>query len=383
MSGDALTGPSPTGFRAAAAPGAAVGGAANGAANGGATGGVAAGTAAARRTAKAIRDFQAVFLMEMMKPLTQELAGASSEDAAESGFGLSSGADVYSYFWGEALARHLASALPGLPGATAAEGESKATTSLPATGTRRLSGDTVLTGATAPLGGTAPDGGAATRAGQAARAGSAATPPTGSASVDALRFAGIPMSGFDPLAAGVTMEGVSALAAAPLMAARVAASAAPADATSSASPSAATAGHARTASGLSEDVRALAGKAGRLFSLPENLVRAVVSVESGGRANATSGAGAVGLMQLMPGTAKEMGVKDPHNPWDNLVGGAKYLARQLERFGRLDHALAAYNAGPGAVEKHSGIPPFPETRDYVRRVLQAKAQLDRTNPDGA
>ena len=80
---------------------------------------------------------------------------------------------------------------------------------------------------------------------------------------------------------------------------------------------------------------------------------------------------------------KEMGVKDSRDAWDNLVGGAKYLARQLERFGRLDHALAAYNAGPGAVEKHAGVPPFPETRDYVRRVLEAKARLDRTNPVGA
>ena len=145
-------------------------------------------------------------------------------------------------------------------------------------------------------------------------------------------------------------------------------------------PSAAATARARGASDLPAEVHSLAEKAGRLFSLPENLVRAMVTVESGGRVNAVSGKGAVGLMQLMPGTAREMGVKDSRDAWDNLVGGAKYLARQLERFGRLDHALAAYNAGPGAVEKHGGVPPFPETRDYVHRVLAVKARLDRTHP---
>jgi soluble lytic murein transglycosylase-like protein len=184
------------------------------------------------------------------------------------------------------------------------------------------------------------------------------------------------------------LDGVSALAAAGAVPAdatmvSVPSDAALAEATVAASLSVATVVPSRGVSGLSKDVHALAGKAGRLFSLPENLVRAIVTVESGGRTNAVSDKGAVGLMQLMPGTAKEMGVKDPLNAWDNLVGGAKYLARQLERFGRLDHALAAYNAGPGAVEKHAGVPPFAETRDYVRRVLQAKARLDRANPAGA
>jgi hypothetical protein len=328
-------------------------------------------SAAARRTAKAIRDFQAVFLMEMMKPLTQELAGASSEDAAETGFGLSSGADVYSYFWGEALAQHLAGTFPGLPGLTAVEGRKSAATSV------------------------APNGGTAGRAGLPAMFDSAGSLATVGASAEELRFAGVPIAGIDLLAAGVIPDGVSALAAVPPTGGRPPAGARPptgghravgvavADATAAASPSAATIAPSRSVSGLSDEVHALAGKAGRLFSLPENLVRAIVAVESGGRTNAVSGKGAVGLMQLMPDTAREMGVRDPRNAWDNLVGGAKYLARQLERFGRLDQALAAYNAGPGAVEKHDGVPPFPETRDYVRRVLLAKARLDRTNPVGA
>jgi hypothetical protein len=329
-----------------------------------------------------MRDFQAVFLMEMMKPLTQELAGAPAEDAADTGFGLSSGADVYSYFWGEALAQHLAGALPGLPGLTAVEGKrSPATSVVPNGGTPAYRG-TIFSGETPP------DGGTTVRAGLSAVVGSAGRLATAGVLAEELRFAGIPVTGIDPLAAGVTLDGVSALAAAGAVPAdatmvSVPSDAALAEATVAASLSVATVVPSRGVSGLSKDVHALAGKAGRLFSLPENLVRAIVTVESGGRTNAVSDKGAVGLMQLMPGTAKEMGVKDPLNAWDNLVGGAKYLARQLERFGRLDHALAAYNAGPGAVEKHAGVPPFAETRDYVRRVLQAKARLDRANPAGA
>jgi soluble lytic murein transglycosylase-like protein len=322
-------------------------------------------SAAARRKAKAIRDFQAVFLMEMMKPLTRGLSGASSEDAAEAGFGLSSGADVYSYFWGEALAQHLAGALPGLPGLTAVGGDGSAATSA------------------APNGGAPLNGGTASRAGQSAVVGSASRQAAIGVSAEELRSAENPVTGFALLAADATLDGVAALAAASPKGARRAASAAPADATVVASPSAATRAPYRSVSGLSEEVHALAGKAGRLFSLPENLVRAIVTVESGGRANAVSNQGAIGLMQLMPGTAREMGVKDPRDAWDNLVGGAKYFARQLERFGRLDQALAAYNAGPAAVERHAGVPPFPETRDYVRRVLLAKSRLDRTNPVGA
>ncbi|MFN8548456.1 MAG: lytic transglycosylase domain-containing protein [Candidatus Eisenbacteria bacterium] len=124
-------------------------------------------------------------------------------------------------------------------------------------------------------------------------------------------------------------------------------------------------------------------RASRLFDLPVNLLRAVVLTESGGRASATSSKGATGYMQLMPATAKEMGATDPKDPWENIWAGAKYLSRQLTRFGRVDHALAAYNAGPGNVARHDGIPPFPETQAYVKKVLAWKSRLDSLDPSRA
>lgn len=119
-------------------------------------------------------------------------------------------------------------------------------------------------------------------------------------------------------------------------------------------------------------------RASRLFDLPENLVRAVVLTESGGRANALSPKGAVGYMQVLPSTGKEMGASDLRDTWQNIYAGAKYLRKQLDRFGNLEHALAAYNAGPGAVERHGGIPPYRETRDYVQRVFSWMDRLDRS-----
>jgi peptidoglycan DL-endopeptidase CwlO len=98
------------------------------------------------------------------------------------------------------------------------------------------------------------------------------------------------------------------------------------------------------------------------------LLAAVAWSESGFNPAAASGAGAVGLTQLMPGTAAGLGV-NPNDPAQNLSGGARYLASQLQRFGRLDLALAAYNAGPSAVTKAGGVPPYPETQAYVARVL--------------
>ncbi|HVV35261.1 MAG TPA: NlpC/P60 family protein [Acidimicrobiales bacterium] len=105
------------------------------------------------------------------------------------------------------------------------------------------------------------------------------------------------------------------------------------------------------------------------------LLAALAWSESGFRPDAVSGAGAIGLTQLMPGTAEGMGV-DPTDPQQNLEGGAKYLAVQLRRFGgRVDLALAAYNAGPTAVTKYGGVPPYTETQNYVRRVMTRMQEL--------
>ena len=106
------------------------------------------------------------------------------------------------------------------------------------------------------------------------------------------------------------------------------------------------------------------------FRLAPELVKAVILVESGMNPRATSPRGAQGLMQLMPGTAAELGVADSYAPLANVRGGARYLRQMLDQFGDKELALAAYNAGPGNVRKYDGIPPFEETRYYVRKVLR-------------
>lgn len=102
--------------------------------------------------------------------------------------------------------------------------------------------------------------------------------------------------------------------------------------------------------------------------IPEALFLALIRQESAWNPDALSPVGAIGLAQLMPGTAKELGV-DPHDPVQNIRGGARYLRQQYDRFGTWRLALAAYNAGPGAVRKHGGVPPYRETQNYVRKIL--------------
>ena len=118
------------------------------------------------------------------------------------------------------------------------------------------------------------------------------------------------------------------------------------------------------------DVRALAAAAARRHGLDPELVLAVVSVESGFRPQAVSPKGAQGLMQLMPRTAGELGVTDAFDPQQNLDGGVRHLGSLLSLYGGdVRRALAAYNAGQGAVARHNGVPPYAETRAYVERVL--------------
>lgn len=104
------------------------------------------------------------------------------------------------------------------------------------------------------------------------------------------------------------------------------------------------------------------------FSLEEALIRAVIKAESDYNPRALSHKGAIGMMQLIPETARLMQVADPYSIEENIRGGSRYLRLMLDEFGSIDLALAAYNAGPGAVRRHGGIPPYQETRTYVERV---------------
>ena len=116
------------------------------------------------------------------------------------------------------------------------------------------------------------------------------------------------------------------------------------------------------------DASILLADAARLQGLDPGLLEAVAWQESRGRMDAVSFKGALGVMQLMPGTAAEMGVR-ADDLADNIRGGALYLRQQLDRFGSVPLALAAYNAGPGAVLRYRGIPPYRETQDYVSKIM--------------
>ena len=120
-----------------------------------------------------------------------------------------------------------------------------------------------------------------------------------------------------------------------------------------------------------DEILDLIDKTAQKYGIDEKLVRALVNQESGFNPNAKSHAGALGLMQLMPSTAQGLGVKNPLDPVQNVEGGVKYLKSMLDRFnGNTILALAAYNAGPNAVKKYNGVPPYKETQNYVRSILK-------------
>jgi len=132
-----------------------------------------------------------------------------------------------------------------------------------------------------------------------------------------------------------------------------------------------------------DDVEPLIRESAARLGIDADLIRAVIQVESGFNPRARSHKGAIGLMQLMPQTAATLAVSDPWDPSQNIRGGASYLQQMLDRFGQMELALAGYNAGPEAVRRYGGIPPYQETQDYVEKVLRIYRrdpgyQLDRS-----
>ncbi len=115
----------------------------------------------------------------------------------------------------------------------------------------------------------------------------------------------------------------------------------------------------------------LISKASKRHGIDFPLVKAMIKVESNFNPKAVSRKGAKGLMQIMPGNYKNLNIKDPFNPWENIMGGTRYFKQLLKRFeGKLPLALAAYNAGPKTVEQYKKIPPYPETEKYVEEVMK-------------
>ena len=179
-------------------------------------------------------------------------------------------------------------------------------------------------------------------------------------------------------AAGTGASGSSGFAAQLASVTGTPAASATTDPTATAGTNGATAGSGASTPYATE-IDAAAGK----YNVDPALLRGLIRQESNFNANATSPAGARGLTQLMPGTAAALGV-DPSVPAQAIEGGAKYLRQQLDRFGGDPaKALAAYNAGPGAVQRYGGVPPYAETQNYVRKVMGYAAEYRQAAPAGA
>lgn len=185
----------------------------------------------------------------------------------------------------------------------------------------------------------------------------------------------------DEPAPGAAGSFAAALAAASSTAPAAAGSTAPAAASSTAPTAAGSDGpEAAQPAAYEAEIEAAAARHG----IDPALLFGLIQQESGFDPSARSGAGALGLTQLMPSTAASLGVADPLDPAESIEGGAAYLASMMQRFGgNAEEALAAYNAGPGAVEQYNGVPPYPETEQYVARVLQNAQTYRLSHPSSA